>query len=117
MSGAFQSVAGPQVAGNLNVPAAVVAQTLGRVPSGGASNIQVNLVRPGSMFGERMNQLDLRVGKVLRVGPARSVLSLDVYNALNSSAVLIESNAYAIFRRPQTILLSRFAKISWQFDF
>ena len=117
VSGAFQSVAGPQVAGNLNVPAAVVAQTLGRVPSGGASNIQVNLVRPGSMFGERMNQLDLRVGKVLRVGPARSVLSLDVYNALNSSAVLIESNAYAIFRRPQTILLSRFAKISWQFDF
>jgi hypothetical protein len=117
VSGAFQSVAGPQVAANFNVPSAVVAQSLGRPPSGGASNIQVNLVRPGGTYGERMNQLDLRVGKVLRIARSRSVLSVDVYNALNSSAVLVESNAYAIFRRPQTILLSRFAKISWQFDF
>jgi hypothetical protein len=130
VSGALQSVPGPVVVGNWNVPGAVVAQTLGRAPSGGAANLQVNLIQPstfglpagtfplvGTVFGERMNQVDLRFGKLVRVGGTRSVVSLDLYNALNSSAVLIESNAYAIFRRPQTILLARFAKISWQFDF
>ena len=64
-----------------------------------------------------MNQLDLRVGKLLKIGQTRSVISLDIYNALNSNAVLTESNAYAIFRQPQVILLARFAKISLQFDF
>jgi hypothetical protein len=117
VSGAFQSMPGPQVAGTQNVPAAVVAQTLGRVPSGGAANLQVNLVRPGDMFGERMNQLDLRFGKILRLARTRSVISLDLYNALNANAVLIESTAYAIFRQPQVNLLARFAKVSWQFDF
>lgn len=125
VSGAFQSVPGPAVVGNYNVPNAVVARTLGRLPSGGAANIQVNLVKSTStapvhgerMYGERMNQLDLRFGKILRFGKTRSVVSLDLYNALNSNAVLTESNAYAIFRRPQVILLARFAKISLQFDF
>jgi hypothetical protein len=117
VSGSFQSVPGPVVVGNYNAPSAVVAQTLGRVPSGGAANIQINLVQPSVMYGERMNQLDLRVGKLLRAGRTRSVVSLDLYNALNSNAVLTESNAYAIFRQPQVILLARFAKISMQFDF
>jgi hypothetical protein len=117
VSGAVQSVPGPLVAANFNVPAAVVAQTLGRPPAGGAPNLQVNLVDPGSMYGERMNQVDLRVGKRLRYGRTSSLLSVDVYNVLNSNAVLLESNAYAIFRRPQAILLARFAKVSLQFDF
>jgi hypothetical protein len=77
----------------------------------------VNLVTPGTMYGERMNQLDLRFGKLLKFRRTRSVLSFDLYNALNSNAVLTESNAYAIFRRPQVILLARFAKVSLQFDF
>ena len=71
----------------------------------------------GVLYGDRMNQLDLRVGKLLKIGQTRSVISLDIYNALNSNAVLTESNAYAIFRQPQVILLARFAKISLQFDF
>ena len=132
VSGSIQSVPGPVVVGNWNVPNTVVAQTLGRLPSGGAANIQVNLVQPstaaptglpavfpagGKVYGERMNQLDLRFGKVLKVANTRSVVSLDVYNALNSNAVLTESNAYAIFRQPQVILLARFVKMSLQFDF
>jgi hypothetical protein len=71
----------------------------------------------GVQYGERMNQLDLRFGKLLKIGPTKSVISLDLYNALNSNAVLTESNAYAIFRQPQVILLARFVKISLQFDF
>ena len=64
-----------------------------------------------------MNQLDLRFGKVLRFGPRRAALNLDVYNVTNSNTVLTESQAYATFRTPQTILIGRFAKVSLQLDF
>ena len=117
LSGTFQSIKGPQVVANYNAPNAVVIPSLGRMLAGGAPNVTVNLVPPATMYGERLNQLDFRFGKILKFGPTRSVASLDLYNALNASPVLIESNAYAIFRRPQTILLARFVKVSLQFDF
>jgi len=129
VSGSFQSVPGPLVQATYNAPSALAAQTLGRPLAGGASNVQVNMLgsnalatalataTAGVLYGDRMNQLDLRVGKLLKIGQTRSVISLDIYNALNSNAVLTESNAYAIFRQPQVILLARFAKISLQFDF
>jgi hypothetical protein len=44
-------------------------------------------------------------------------VNLDVYNVLNSNAVQVESNVYTTWRRPQSILVPRFAKISVQLDF
>jgi hypothetical protein len=116
VSAAFQSVPGPQIAANYNAPNAVVQPSLGR-PLSGSNNVTVNLVTPGTMYGERMNQLDLRFGKILRYGRTRTAASIDVYNVFNSSAVLTESSAYAIWRTPQVILVGRFAKITVQFDF
>jgi hypothetical protein len=85
--------------------------------SGGAANATVNLIEPNTMFGDRINQLDLRIGKVLRVGRSRSVVGVDIYNALNNNAVLLENFAYSVWRRPAQILAPRFARISLQFDF
>ena len=61
--------------------------------------------------------MDLRVGKILRFGPRRLAVNLDVYNALNAATVLTYGNQYEALFRPQTILQERFAKISAQFDF
>ena len=77
----------------------------------------VNVLEPQTMFGDRVNQLDLRFGKVLRFGRSRSVVSVDVFNATNSNAVLAESLAYASWRQPQAILNPRYARFSVQFDF
>ena len=40
------------------------------------------------MYGDRINELDLRVAKVFRRGGLRTLVAVDLYNALNSSAAL-----------------------------
>jgi hypothetical protein len=117
ITGTLQSMPGPQILANYNAPNSVVSPSLGRNLAGGANNVTVNLVQPGTMYGERRNQVDLRFGKILRFGPARTTASLDVYNVLNASSVLALNNAFAAWQRPQQILTARFAKIVVQVDF
>jgi hypothetical protein len=82
ISGVFQSKPGAQLAANYAVPAAVVAQSLGRLPSGNVTNVTINLVKPGSMYGNRLNQLDFRMAKLLRFGRSRTTVGADFYNVL-----------------------------------
>jgi hypothetical protein len=129
LGGSFQSNPGPLVQATYNAPNSVVSPSLGRALSGGQQNVQVNLLpsnavatalataSAGLLYGDRVNQLDLRVGKVFRFGPRRTSVNLDVYNVLNSSAVLTESTAYGNFRQPQIVMVARFVKISAQLDF
>ena len=117
VSASLQNLPGPQITADLTVPNATVAASLGRPLSGGASAVTVSLIEPGTMFGERMNQLDLRFAKILRFGGARTTLGFDLYNALNSAPVLSLSSAYATWQRPQSILQSRFAKVVLQVAF
>jgi hypothetical protein len=119
VSGTFQSFDAPQngIIANFNAPNASIIPSLGRSLSGGAANATVNLVEPFSEYGDRVNQMDLRVGKILRAGATKASLSLDVYNALNAAPVMTENPNYATFRRPTSVMGARFAKISMQFDF
>jgi len=117
VGGSFQSNPGPEVVANYNASNANVTPSLGRALSGGSANVQVNLVSPGTTYGDRVNQFDLRVGKVFRFGERRAAVNLDVYNVLNSSAVLTESQAYGTFRVPQIVIVGRFVKVSTQVDF
>src|SRR5258708_15464075 len=117
LSAVFESMPGPQVAAFYVAPNAAVAPSPGRPLSGGAANVTVDLVPPGSIYGERLNQLDLRFGKLLKFAGTRTSLNLDLYNALNVSTVLTQSNNYATWQPPPSILLARFFKVSAQFDF
>ena len=71
----------------------------------------------GHDYGERLNQLDLRFGKVLRFARTRSVVSADPFNVLNSSIVTNESRALTNYQQPLAIIGARLLKVSWQFDF
>jgi len=118
VSATFQSKPGAQLAANYNVPNAVAAASLGRSLAGGAANIAVNVVVPGALYGDRVNQLDFRIAKILKFGRARTQVGLDLYNALNSSAVQTYNQTFgSAYLTPTLVLPARFAKVSAQVDF
>jgi hypothetical protein len=115
VSGSLQSLPGPQIAAN-QVYAGVIA-SLGRAPTGGQTT--VNLIEPGAMYGDRLNQVDLRFTKILRTGGrARLDLNVDLYNAFNSDAVIAQQNAFtAAWQQPTSVIQPRFVKFSARLDF
>ena len=118
VSTTFRSNPGVQLAANYNVPAAIVAQSLGRPPSGGVANVTVNLIEPGTLYGDRVNQ---RLAKLLRFGRARTKLQVDFYNLLNVSTVLTYNQIYSpvttTWLNPQDVLDARVAKLGVTVDF
>jgi hypothetical protein len=69
------------------------------------------------LYGERLNQLDLRFMKALKLGRVRTSINVDLYNALNADAVLAVSNAFGNWQQAQSIIQARFLKVGFQFDF
>ena len=113
----FQNLPGPQVIANYNAPNALVAPTLGRSLSGGAANVTVNLVEPGTMYGDRSTRLDLRFSKLLRFSGTRMSLNVDLFNSLNSSVVTVENANFAVWRQPNEVMMARFIRLGVQLDF
>jgi hypothetical protein len=120
LSAVIQSKPGPMLAANYAVPNSAVVPSLGRNLSGDAPNVTVNLVEPGTMYGNRINQVDLRVGKMLSFRRSRALVGVDIYNALNSSATLTFNNTFVpggTWLQPLSILTPRFFKITTEFLF
>jgi len=113
----YQSLPGPLVAANYIATNAVIIPSLGRPLSGGAANATINLVQPGEMYGERLNQLDLRFTKDFRFGQRLFRANFDIYNATNGNPVRAVNAAFASWLVPTGILDPRLFKISAQFDF
>jgi hypothetical protein len=120
VSATYQSIPGPVIQANY-----VVTQRAPGVPLVGSPTATVALLPAtggvagfGAEYGERLNQIDLRIGKLLRAGRIRSTVNVDVFNVFNRSAVTAENPSFpAAFRRPTQIMLARFVKIGAQFDF
>jgi hypothetical protein len=125
ISGTFRSDPGGQLAANYSV--APSGTTLGRTFAGlGSPTITVNLVEPGTLYGDRVNQVDMRFAKVLRFGPTRATVGFDVYNLANSATPLTYNQTFIVpdpvnpaskWLRPNSVLQARFVKFSAQFDF
>ena len=87
----------------------------------------LNLIEPGTMYGDRLNQIDLRFTKIVNVGRGRLDLNLDLYNAFNSDAVSGQFNSYILdpgagvpglrWKLPLTVIQPRFVKLSARWDF
>jgi hypothetical protein len=121
VAGTFRSTPGAPINANFVATNAFLAtnSTLGRPLAGGAANLTVGLLSPEQTndYIERRNELDLRFGKVLRFGRYRSVISLDVFNALNSDALISINQSFASWLRPTEILNARLMKVTWNLNF
>jgi hypothetical protein len=117
VSAVFQSLPGPQITANYTATNAQVQPSLGRPLSGNASNVTINIVTPGSMYGEQANEFDLRFEKVFKIGRTRTFLDFDLYNVANSNPVLSVNNSYGSWLTPQSILDARLFRIGGRFEF
>jgi hypothetical protein len=78
----------------------------------------VNLITPGTKYGDRVNELDLRFSKIVRLASTRTKISLDMYNALNAAPVLTYNQTYSptttTWLTPTSVLAARVIKIGAQ---
>jgi hypothetical protein len=125
VSGTIRSDQGAALAANWNAPVAMVSAALGRPAAVVGTTVPISLVRPGEVWGDRVNAVDLRFAKILRFGRSRHTIGIDVYNALNSDATLSYNQSFnpnttsgsQAWRAPLSVLTPRFVKIGAQIDF
>jgi hypothetical protein len=101
-----------------NIPGVLNTTSLNR-PFGSGQVVEfLQIVEPGTVYGDRLNAVDLRFGKILKYGKTRAQLNLDVYNLFNSNTTEVYQRNYGTtYLDPLAIMSARFFKISGQFDF
>jgi hypothetical protein len=120
----FQSLPGAQILARQQTPNAAIRPSLGRnlsscgtAPTCNAT-VLLDLLPPGTMYGDRVHQIDVRFSKTMTVGRTVIRPAVSVYNLLNGNTVLQYSNAFGpSWPEPTAILNARFADIGVQVDF
>ena len=112
---------GVGLAANYTVTPDVLAAN-GQTPfAPGVPNQTVNLLLPSSLFGDRVNSVDMRFGKILRFGGTRANIAMDLYNMFNSNVGTAFNQGFgangATWLRPTAVLNPRFARFNVTFDF
>jgi hypothetical protein len=108
---------------NYTMNAAQFLAATGRPLRAGVSSETVNLLRQGDVYGDRINNLDVRFSKILRFGRTRSNIGLDLYNIFNSNTPTTYEALYdpattgARWMRPTAVVQPRFVRFNVQFDF
>jgi hypothetical protein len=111
----FQNNPGPEILASFSVTNAQV-QGLGRNLSSGSATVP--LIQPGTMFGSRVTQLDLRVSKTVEYRRLRARLMLDIANLLNASTVLVQNTTYGSnWLQPTFVMPGRLFRPTIQIDF
>jgi carboxypeptidase family protein len=116
----FRSDQGAPLRATWNAPTASVTAALGRPAVNVGNTIPIDLIAPGEKWGDRVNEIDLRFAKILRFGGTRTHIGLDIFNLLNSDAILTYNQTFApggSWLAPQSVLTPRFYKLSAQIDF
>jgi hypothetical protein len=109
---------GSSLDANWFAPASIITPALGRPLVAGATGQSVNLTVPGQLYGNRINQVDLRVAKILRLGGTRTMVGFDLYNLFNSNPTLTWDQNHGVnYLRPTAILMPRFIRFNATVDF
>ena len=88
------------------------------VPSLMQTSVTVPLIKPGTKYLPRWNQVDVRLAKKFEVGRVRMQGQFDIFNILNSSTVLSVTETFgSSLDRPTSILQGRLFAIGAQLNF
>jgi hypothetical protein len=126
VSGAYKNLPGTNVTANLVSTNAQLAPLLGRNLSAGPAGTVTTALIPiasngdslqGTVFDQRLNQIDLRLTKAVRVGRGRVEGMLDIYNVLNNrSPQSLVTTFGPLWLRPASLLGGRLFKFGVQVD-
>jgi hypothetical protein len=123
VSGNFQSLPGTALQAGVIYTGAQLAPALGRTFSAGAAGQKtVNAIVPNTVFGDRLNQLDVRFAKIFKVGRSTIDADFDLYNAFNSDAALAYTSSYngangGAWLKPTAAIQGRIFKMGVRWDF
>jgi len=117
LSGVFQSVPGEEVSGRATGRIHYVVDRR-IIPTLTLAQVIVPLIEPGGEYYDRVNQLDISVSRIFRLGRVQVNPQLDLFNALNVSPLLLQVNAFGpALRQARRILDARVLRLGVQVNF
>jgi hypothetical protein len=92
------------------------------------TDVTVNLLNPGEMYGEGYSIFDVKIGKNFRFRNKRVNVGVDIFNLFNNDAIRTYEDDLDVVDDPETpfveqwgqatgLLSPRFVRLSLQFDF
>jgi hypothetical protein len=123
VAGTFRSDQGGSLAANWAAPNSATVG-LNRPFAGVAgTTVTVNLIEPGTLYGDRVNQFDMRFAKILRFADRRLDVGIDLYNLFNANFTTGYQQTYeqrtngAAWLTPTAIAAPRLARFHATFNF
>jgi hypothetical protein len=123
LSGVYLGSNGANVTATWNAPGSVITPALGRNLAAGATTTKpIQLIEPGTLYLDRLHQIDLRLSKGFSLGRYRLRGDVNIYNVLNATFTNSFVTAFTTggansFLRPTDVLAGRTVKIGGQIDF
>jgi hypothetical protein len=112
----YQNNPGLNIAANRVYTRAELRTALGRNLN--TSNVTIPVMVPFTDSGDRITQLDFRLGKRLTIGRTRLRGQFDIYNLFNAAAVTSQNDTYGgTWQNVQAILGGRMLKFGGQLEF
>jgi hypothetical protein len=117
---------GLSLAANYVVPNTIIQQSLGRLPANALATgtTTLNLLNPGQLYSlARINLVDMRFAKILRMGGRRADVGVDLYNLFNSNVTTSYQQTYeqrtngAAWLTPTAIAAPRLARFHVTLNF
>ena len=103
----------------------ILEQALKDIPSGPVMDPKAKIrgfrPKPGEVYGPRINAVDMRFAKTVRVGRTRTNAGIDLYNLFNANTGSTFNQNFgsdgAQYRQEQTVLNPRFLRFNVTVDF
>jgi len=110
------------IAANYVATNALIAPSLGRnLAAGPNATVTANLVRPGTSYGARSYQTDLRLAKTFTIARGKVQGFVDLFNLFNANPIYTYNPTYgttgASWLTPLAILPGRLVRIGTQVNF